>query len=258
MKSPFQLWLVGNRSVTCCFWAGMLFLVSLTAICAVHVGQIAPPKANVALIEGWPWFEDAYFNLKFQYPPQWKVHKIDVTNYVDQSRLNLAGEDAALAGSDGIRTWIIKITPPYEDTQIINRGNIGVTDSSIIVLQPNNCCRGTSLFSAATRTADRQYESVLDPYSEDFVFNIMSHLTLTDTESETFISVGYSRDGTISGITAVKRLPNLYHFQSYTTMTSGGPHEDQTLIAFMEIIGSMALLSPTSEYKEIDYQIPVN
>lgn len=101
---------------------------------------------DMEFVAGWPWFEDSHFNLKFQYPPGWKVEKVDITNYHDESQMDLSGEDAALAGPDKYKTWIIRIVPPEDSS----RGRLAIENncgmgSAIIIEQPNRFCSTVSL-----------------------------------------------------------------------------------------------------------------
>jgi len=200
-------------------WKILLGMIILAVAVVITLGTISSnPPSNVTLdvfsvpnVEGWPWFEDSYFNLRFQYPPEWKVEKTDVTNYYNESGLDLMGEDAAAAGPDRYKTWIIRVVPPYDDIQIINRGGVGVVHSSIIIEQPNRFHGNNSLYSDSIRPTDREYESVLDQYDENFHFNFTSHYTFENGISTTSISVGHSQDGVIAGVTAVKRKRHAEH-----------------------------------------------
>src|SRR6266550_2201285 len=93
-----------------CHYRLIIFLISiviivLVACCGALQRTPASTVSNTAAIEGWPWFEDYYFNLRFQYPPEWRVEKVDVTNYYDDSESDLMGEDSAVAGPDRFKTW---------------------------------------------------------------------------------------------------------------------------------------------------------
>lgn len=213
--------------------------------------------APVTTIEGWPWFEDSYFNLKFQYPPEWKVRKIDVTNYYDESELDLMGEDAAVAGPDKFKTWILEVVPPYEDVQDINRGDVGVVHSAVIIKQPDRFRGNNSHFSDVVRSKDREYESVLDPYAEDFRFNITSHVVFRNELTTSSISFGRSPDGRIAGIAAVKVLPFDYLFQAYMTMTDELGHTEDSILRFMAVVTSIQLLNSERRYEYTNYRIPV-
>jgi hypothetical protein len=208
-------------------------------------------------IKAWPWYEDGYFNIKFQYPPEWKVEKVDVTNYYDDSGLDLAGEDAALAGPDRHRIWILRIAPPNGDILDINLRNVGTLDSALIIDQPDRLYGNNHFRSDVTRPKDYAYESVLDPYDETFRFNFTSHATFGDGAATTSISVGHSRDGKIAGITAVKLLPLGYHFQSHMTMTEKLGHSEDNMFAFVAVVSSMRLLFPERRYEEENYRIPI-
>ena len=226
----------------------------------VAISCATDPRENFVssfAIQDWPWYEDSYFNIKFQYPPNWKVEKIDVTDYFDESSLNLMGESAAVAGPDKTKSWIIRIKPPYMDIQEVNRSNVDIVKSAIIINQPNRISGNNHFYSDVWRSKEREYESLLDSYDENFRFNFTSHAISADENATTSISFGHSLDGAIAGITAVKRLPLNYKFQSYMTMNERLGRTGENIFVFMEVISSMRLLFPARAYQEENFKIPV-
>ncbi len=236
----------------------ILFLVVIVLVWVISVNYNKNSIDQVT-IKDWPWYQDEYFNIKFQYPSDWKVEKVDTTDYyndpIDWSLLG--GEDAAVAGPDIHKTWIIRIVPPYEDIQEIQRGMVGTVHSAIVIDQPNWFNGNNYFFSDVSRPKEWGYEAVLDPYGEGFRFNFTSHLAFVDRNATTSISFGHSPDGSISGVTALKLLPNGYHFQPYITMTSKLGHNEDNILVLSGVARSIQLLFPERHYDEKNYQIPI-
>jgi hypothetical protein len=237
-----------------------LFVLGVSISATFCIGDYFKSEANILAttsVRGWPWFEDPYFNIKFQYPNGWKVEKVDVTNYLEDPDRNLAGESAAVTGPDKVKSYVIRIEPPYEDLQVINRGSLDTVRSAIVIEQPGRVHGNNHFYSAVLRPDEREFESVLDPYDPDFRFNLTSHIQLLDPAARTFISFGHSRDNVISGITAVKYFPNRYNFQAYLTMTASLGYTEEGIAYFLQVIDSMQTLFPAQVYSESTYRKPV-
>jgi hypothetical protein len=248
------------RHKIACFPVGFT-LMAAALIIACHTIAHPISASNVAVpiaVANWPSFEDAYFNIKFQYPPEWRVEKVDVTNYDEESHLSLMGEDAATAGPDKYKTWILRILPPYDDIQRIHEGALGIVPSAIVINLPNQTYGGSVLSSDVSRPNDRAYESALDKYDEGFRFVFTSVAGFNSPEGSTSVSLGHTGDGSIAGIIAVKRLHNDYQFQAYMTMTTGLGHNEDNMLAFLSVLNTIQLRDPTEHFDAGSYKLPVS
>ena len=234
-----------------------MVVIALSGWCIADHKAALLSNPKTTAIEKWQRFEDPYFNITLQYPPEWKVEKVDVTDYNDYSQLDLAGEDAAVAGGDKYKTWIIRIAPPYKDVQEINRGSFGTVHSAIVIEQPNRVHGNNPIYSDVVRPRDREYEAVLDSCGEGFHFIYSSHAAVWDGQATTSTSIGHSPDGSVVGITATKHFLRGYRFQAYMSMTEKLGHNADNIFVFMEVVNSMRVLTPENGYEVNNYKVPI-
>ena len=204
-------------------------------------------------IDGWRWYEDEYFNIKFQYPPDWKVEKVDLTNYVRSEEF---------PGHDTVKYWELRVIPPWDDKiEGVYQRN-GTEDSGINILQPGI---EASLGNYGHRPKEFKYEEILDHFDGGLSFNIEQRVVYLADGLVTRVSVGKSQDQKIAGITATKHFSRHqqdsgqnFLFHSFMLTHTSLKRSEEAGLVFGGVMQTMQLLHPDKVFQWVDYKIPVD
>lgn len=214
----------------------MVLLLVLFAFASIAAQLYKNP--NQTEDSEWPTFTDDYFNITFQYPPDWKVNKVERTNYCDESQLDLGGEDAAAAGPDVFKSWAIEINQATTSVTAIGGKIVLRIDEPNDIYDTNEF-----LTEPSSELLQNLPVSTIQNYMTEF-----NDLNSQKSDASTSLSIP-TTSHRVEKLYLILRLGQGYSYLAFSPYLEAGEATPSMIIKYKSMLKTLKPADPRKEFK---------